>query len=96
MSKHFKDTAYPIDQFLIYYYFFFNSARYIFSFTENAYEISIVASKEIIDNDFIPLLNMSQCHDMRSSNDIFRVLQVDDEGGQGKIYLCLSINNIDS
>lgn len=29
---------------------------------------------------------MAQCHDMRSSNDSYRVLQVDDEGGQGKIY----------
>lgn len=57
-------------------------SRYFFSFTENAYEISIVASKEVIDNDFVPLLNMSQCHDMRSSNDVYRVLQVDDEGGQ--------------
>lgn len=28
---------------------------------------------------------MAQCHDMRSSNDSYRVLQVDDEGGQGKI-----------
>ncbi|KAI8087312.1 hypothetical protein BDF21DRAFT_443474 [Thamnidium elegans] len=56
--------------------------RYFFSFTENAYEISIVASKEVIDNDFIPCLIMSQCEDLRSSNDIFRVLQVDDEGGQ--------------
>ncbi|KAG2233912.1 hypothetical protein INT48_004400 [Thamnidium elegans] len=57
-------------------------SRYFFSFTENAYEISIVASKEVIDNDFIPCLIMSQCEDLRSSNDIFRVLQVDDEGGQ--------------
>lgn len=38
----------------------------------------------MIDNDFIPSLIMSQCHDMRSSTDIYRVLQVDDEGGQGK------------
>lgn len=29
---------------------------------------------------------MAQCHDMRSSNDSYRVLQVDDEGGQGKTY----------
>lgn len=66
---------------LIYHY---HSPRYFFSFTENAYEISIVASKEVIDNDFIPTLMMSQCTDMRSSNDIYRVLQVDDEGGQGE------------
>lgn len=26
---------------------------------------------------------MSQCPDLRSSNDVYRVLQVDDEGGQG-------------
>lgn len=61
------------------------SAHYFFSFTENAYEISIVASKEIIDNDFIPSLIMAQCHDMRSSSDCYRVLQVDDEGGQGTV-----------
>lgn len=27
---------------------------------------------------------MSQCEGMRASKDIFRVLQVDDEGGQSK------------
>ncbi|CAO0793448.1 unnamed protein product [Mucor circinelloides] len=59
-----------------------SDSHYFFSFTENAYEISIVASKEIIDNDFIPSLIMAQCHDMRSSSDSYRVLQVDDEGGQ--------------
>jgi hypothetical protein len=59
------------------------SSQYFFSFTENAYEISVVASQQIIDNDFIPPLIMSQCHDLRSSNDVYRVLQVDDEGGQG-------------
>lgn len=62
-----------------------DSSHYFFSFTENAYEISIIASKEIIDNDFIPSLAMAQCHDMRSSNDCYRVLQVDDEGGQGNL-----------
>jgi len=61
------------------------SSQYFFSFTENAYEISIIASKEIIDNDFIPSLAMAQCHDMRSSSDCYRVLQVDDEGGQGNL-----------
>lgn len=66
---------------------FLCSSHYFFSFTENAYEISIVASKEIIDNDFIPSLIMAQCHDMRSSSDSYRVLQVDDEGGQGNLTL---------
>ncbi|CEP15611.1 hypothetical protein [Parasitella parasitica] len=57
-------------------------SQYFFSFTENAYEISIVASKQIIENDFVPSLSMAQCHDMSSSSDSYRVLQVDDEGGQ--------------
>jgi hypothetical protein len=60
------------------------SPGYFFSLTENAYEISIVGSQEVIDNEFIPRLTMAQCHDMRTSPDVFRVLQVDDEGGQGK------------
>jgi hypothetical protein len=34
---------------------------------------------------------MSQCHDMRSSSDIFRVLQVDDEGGQGMNSLLIDL-----
>ncbi|KAI8997269.1 hypothetical protein BDB01DRAFT_845943 [Pilobolus umbonatus] len=56
--------------------------NYFFSFTENAYEISIVASKDVIDNDFILSLERAQCKEMQSSNDIYRILQVDDEGGQ--------------
>ncbi|KAG1309263.1 hypothetical protein G6F64_005442 [Rhizopus arrhizus] len=60
-----------------------NDFRYFFSFTENAYEISIVADKQVIDRDFVPPLTMTGCHDMRFSNDVYRVLQVDDEGGQG-------------
>ncbi|RCH91124.1 GATS protein-like 3 [Rhizopus azygosporus] len=60
-----------------------NDLNYFFSFTENAFEISIVANKQVIDQDFIPPLTMTQCHDMKYSNDIYRVLQVDDEGGQG-------------
>lgn len=63
-----------------------HSLNYFFSFTENAFEISIVANKQVIDQDFIPPLTMTQCHDMKYSNDIYRVLQVDDEGGQGKVY----------
>lgn len=62
----------------------YTSPHYFFSFTENAYEISIVGSKEIIDNEFVPILQMSQCHDMRTSSGVYRVLQVDDEGGEGK------------
>jgi hypothetical protein len=41
----------------------------------------------VIDNEFIPRLTMAQCHDMRTSSDVFRVLQVDDEGGQGKQWI---------
>jgi hypothetical protein len=63
------------------------SFRYFFSFTENAYEISIVADKQVIDRDFVPPLTMTGCHDMRFSNDVYRVLQVDDEGGQGNCQL---------
>lgn len=85
-----KRVSSKYDEYLNHFYshFFFlrlnqKSSQYFFSFTENAYEISVVASQQIIDNDFIPPLIMSQCHDLRSSNDVYRVLQVDDEGGQG-------------
>ncbi|CAO3700178.1 unnamed protein product [Rhizopus stolonifer] len=57
--------------------------RYFFSFTENAFEISIIASQQVIDQDFVPPLIMSQCDTMRYSDDVYYVLQVDDEGGQG-------------
>ncbi|KAL0089603.1 hypothetical protein J3Q64DRAFT_1729410 [Phycomyces blakesleeanus] len=59
-----------------------NDPDHFFSFTENAYEISIVADKATIDNDFMPVLLETQCQDMGTSPDTFRVLQVDGEGGQ--------------
>ncbi|CAO3671217.1 unnamed protein product [Umbelopsis vinacea] len=46
------------------------------------YEISIVASVESIENDFLPLLNSNSCGGVQVSQDVYRVLQVDDEGGQ--------------
>ncbi|KAJ2956277.1 hypothetical protein NQZ79_g7847 [Umbelopsis isabellina] len=55
---------------------------YFFSYTENSYEISIVASVETIENDFLPLLNSVASSTIQVSQDVFRVLQVDDEGGQ--------------
>ncbi|KAF7729268.1 GATS protein-like 3 [Apophysomyces ossiformis] len=56
--------------------------RYFFSLTENAYEISIVANQEAIDNDFMPILLACQCPGLAVSSDLYRILQVDDEGGQ--------------
>ena len=58
------------------------SPDYFFSFTENSYEISIAANVSIIDNDLLPFL--TSCPDIGTSPDVFRVLQVDDAGGQGK------------
>ncbi|KAI9032675.1 hypothetical protein CLU79DRAFT_727401 [Phycomyces nitens] len=59
-----------------------NDPDHFFSFTENAYEISIVADKATIDNDFMPVLLETRCPDTGTSPDTFRVLQVDGEGGQ--------------
>ncbi|KAG2224759.1 hypothetical protein INT45_005283 [Circinella minor] len=56
------------------------SPEYFFSFTENAYEISVAANVSIIDQGFLPFL--TSCPDLSTSPDIFRVLQVDDAGGQ--------------
>ncbi|KAH8553353.1 hypothetical protein BGW37DRAFT_465482 [Umbelopsis sp. PMI_123] len=55
---------------------------YFFSYTENSYEISIVASVECIENDFLPLLSSDSFNGVQVSQDVYRVLQVDDEGGQ--------------
>ncbi|CDS13785.1 hypothetical protein LRAMOSA05959 [Lichtheimia ramosa] len=56
--------------------------EYFFSFTENAYEISIAANQSIIDNDILPFLHATSSNDMGTSPDIFRVMQVDDADGQ--------------
>ncbi|KAI9258009.1 hypothetical protein BDA99DRAFT_514989 [Phascolomyces articulosus] len=56
------------------------SPDYFFSFTENSYEISVAANASIIDQDLLPFL--TSCPDMGTSPDVFRVLQVDDAGGQ--------------
>ncbi|KAG2186616.1 hypothetical protein INT44_002840 [Umbelopsis vinacea] len=55
---------------------------YFFSYTENSYEISIVASVECIEKDFLPLLSSDSFAGVQVSQDVYRVLQVDDEGGQ--------------
>lgn len=57
---------------------------YFFSFTENEYGISIVANEKAIEQDFLPALEAANCPDLGAPSGIFRVLQVDDEGGQGK------------
>lgn len=57
---------------------------YFFSFTENAYGISIVANEKAIEQDFLPALEAANCPDLNIPNGVFRVLQVDDEGSQGK------------
>ncbi|KAI9319398.1 hypothetical protein BX666DRAFT_2093656 [Dichotomocladium elegans] len=64
------------------YHILATSPDYFFSFTENAYEISIVANQATIDNDLLPFLATTNCADMGTSPDIFRVLQVDDSDGQ--------------
>lgn len=57
---------------------------YFFSFTENAYGISVVADKKAIEHDFLPALEAAHCPDLDVANGVFRVLQVDEEYGQGK------------
>lgn len=56
---------------------------YFFSFTENAYGISVVANESAIEEDFLPALEAAGCPDLGAPTGVFRVLQVDDEGGQG-------------
>ncbi|KAI9317594.1 hypothetical protein BX666DRAFT_2112010 [Dichotomocladium elegans] len=53
---------------------------YFFSFTENAYEVSIVANQRVIECDVLPHLSMFP--DIKTSPDVFRVFQVDDPNGQ--------------
>ncbi|CEP16307.1 hypothetical protein [Parasitella parasitica] len=60
----------------------FDRNDYFFSFTENAYGISIVANEKTIERDFLPALEAANCPDLDVPNGVFRVLQVDDEGGQ--------------
>ncbi|EPB91206.1 hypothetical protein HMPREF1544_01911 [Mucor circinelloides 1006PhL] len=58
------------------------STEYFFSFTENAYGISIVANQEAIEQDFLPALEATNCPDLDVANGVFRILQVDEEYGQ--------------
>ncbi|KAI7872492.1 hypothetical protein BDF14DRAFT_1753944 [Spinellus fusiger] len=55
---------------------------HFFSFTENAYEVSIVADKDTIDQYFLPALSATHCQSIDTSTETYRVLQVDGEGGQ--------------
>lgn len=66
-----------------------SSPEYFFSFTENAYEISIAANQSIIDNDILPFLHATSSNDMGTSPDIFRVMQVDDADGQGMLVIMI-------
>ncbi|KAI7903312.1 uncharacterized protein BX663DRAFT_508197 [Cokeromyces recurvatus] len=59
-----------------------NASDYFFSFTENAYGISVVADQYVIENDFLPALREAQCPNMDVPESVHRILQVDDEGGQ--------------
>lgn len=59
------------------------SDDYFFSFTENGYGISIVANATAIEEDFLPALEAASCPDLGAPTGVFRVLQVDDDGGQG-------------
>ncbi|KAI8993519.1 hypothetical protein BDB01DRAFT_776563 [Pilobolus umbonatus] len=59
-----------------------NGDDYFFSFTENEYGISIVANEEVIKSDFLPALEAADCPSLAAPEVIYRVLQVDDEGGQ--------------
>lgn len=62
----------------------FCRSDYFFSFTENAYGISIVANEKAIEQDFLPALEAANCPVLDVANGVFRVLQVDEEYGQGK------------
>ncbi|GAN10006.1 hypothetical protein MAM1_0312c09540 [Mucor ambiguus] len=59
-----------------------NVSDYFFSFTENAYGISIVADEKAIEQDFLPALEAASCPALDVANGVFRVLQVDEEYGQ--------------
>ncbi|KAL0140468.1 hypothetical protein V8B55DRAFT_1359316 [Mucor lusitanicus] len=59
-----------------------NASDYFFSFTENAYGISIVANEKAIEQDFLPALEAANCPVLDVANGVFRVLQVDEEYGQ--------------
>ncbi|KAI9248453.1 hypothetical protein EDC94DRAFT_664238 [Helicostylum pulchrum] len=59
-----------------------NECDYFFSFTENASGISVVANEALIANDFLPALEAANCPDLGAPTGVFRVLQVDDDGGQ--------------
>ncbi|KAL9539197.1 hypothetical protein MBANPS3_010408 [Mucor bainieri] len=59
-----------------------NASDYFFSFTENAYGISIVADEKAIEHDFLPALEAANCPVLDVANGVFRVLQVDEEYGQ--------------
>jgi hypothetical protein len=43
----------------------------------------VVANESVIERDFLPALEAAGCPDLGAPTGVFRVLQVDDEGGQG-------------
>jgi hypothetical protein len=57
------------------------SRETLFSFTQNALELNIVANVEVIANDFMSL----QLEGMKVSEDVFCAFMVDDPDGIGKI-----------
>ncbi|KAK4521844.1 uncharacterized protein ATC70_004381 [Mucor velutinosus] len=59
-----------------------NANEYFFSFTENAYGISIVANEKAVEQDFLPALEAASCPVLDVASGVFRVLQVDEEYGQ--------------
>lgn len=42
-----------------------------------------MANESAIEEDFLPALEAAGCPDLGAPTGVFRVLQVDDEGGQG-------------
>ncbi|KAI8372258.1 hypothetical protein EDC96DRAFT_572933 [Choanephora cucurbitarum] len=50
---------------------------------QNEYGISIIANAEAIEKDFLPALQSAECTELDAPAGMYRVLQVDDERGQG-------------
>ncbi|KAL1916912.1 uncharacterized protein VTP21DRAFT_5109 [Calcarisporiella thermophila] len=60
-------------------FFNYGPSEFFFNFTENSFEISIVAEANIIDDEFLPLL-LPVCN-VEVSDEVYRVLQVDNNTG---------------
>lgn len=61
------------------------SRETLFSFTQNALELNIVANVEVIANDFLSL----HLEGMKVSEDVFCAFMVDDPDGIGKFTVHL-------